>query len=109
MLKSMQALPQPIKISPESDTQMRLNWNTGENFTLPYMELRFQCPCAGCVDEHTGVRILKRDQVALDIRATGAQPIGRYAIAIQWSDGHSSGIYHFDRLYTLCKEQGNRA
>ena len=28
--------------------------------------------------------------------------VGRYAISIQWSDGHNTGIYAFDRLRKLC-------
>jgi DUF971 family protein len=29
------------------------------------------------------------------------QPVGRYAIQIEWSDGHASGVYPFQRLREL--------
>jgi DUF971 family protein len=28
--------------------------------------------------------------------------VGRYAVNIQWSDGHDSGIYSYDTLRALC-------
>jgi len=31
-----------------------------------------------------------------------AELVGRYALQIYWSDGHSSGIYTFDYLRNLC-------
>lgn len=70
---------------------------------MPYTELRFQCPCAACVDEHTGQRIIRRENVRPDVRVTGVQLIGRYAVQISFSDGHGSGIYPYDKLYPLCK------
>ncbi len=36
---------------------------------------------------------LKMDQV---------EPVGNYAVRIVWSDGHSSGIYSFEHLRSVC-------
>ncbi len=33
------------------------------------------------------------------------EPVGRYGIHIEWSDGHRTGMYHFDRLYELAKSE----
>lgn len=108
-------LPHPSKIERHSDTEMLLSWKSPgsgapleESYALPYFELRFQCPCASCVDEHTGKRVLKREQVAPDVRPLGVSLVGRYAVQISWSDGHSSGIYPFDKLYPLCKAAGKK-
>jgi DUF971 family protein len=30
-------------------------------------------------------------------------PVGRYALAFEFSDGHQTGIYHFDLLRQLCE------
>lgn len=96
----------PRRLEPHSPTQMLIEWNNGESYALPYAEIRFACPCAVCVDEHTGKRILRREQVAPDVRAVGIQVVGRYAIQVSWSDGHSTGMYHFDRLWELCRSTG---
>jgi len=87
---------------------MRVRWNDGTAYLVPFVELRFQCPCANCVDEHSGVRILRRDQVAADVRPTDVQLVGRYAIRMQWSDGHSTGIYHYDTLFHICAKLGQK-
>ncbi len=98
----------PSRIQGHSPREMEISWSTGESFAVPYSELRFECPCAGCVDEHSGVRTLRRESIAQDIKAKGAEPIGRYALLIRWSDGHDTGMYHFDRLHEICEKQGRR-
>jgi DUF971 family protein len=104
----MEAPKTPTRIEPQGPSDMLVAWNTGESYAVPYVELRFVCPCASCVDEHTGKRILQRDQVKPDVRPLGVQLVGRYAINVAWSDGHSTGMYHFDLLFKVCEKQGRR-
>jgi DUF971 family protein len=98
----------PSKIEPFSPTEMFIEWNQKERFSVPYVEIRYYCPCAGCVDEHTGERTIEHSSINPDIRPTNAQLVGRYAIQIDWSDGHSTGMYHYDRLRELCEKQGKK-
>ena len=91
----------PTRIEKQSPSEMRIEWSTGERHIIPFAELRFQCPCAACVDENTGVRTLKRENVRPDVRPTGVQTVGRYAVQISWSDGHATGIYHYDTLFAV--------
>ena len=98
----------PTTLQPYNPTEMLLGWNEGERFTLPYTELRYLCPCAHCVDEHTGKRVLKRESIAKDIRVVGVEPVGRYAVQLNWSDGHKTGIYAYDRLWDTCTQIGKR-
>jgi DUF971 family protein len=100
--------PTPVRVEPRSATELLLGWSNGETFAVPYFELRFLCPCASCVDEHTGKRTLKREQVAADVRPLGVNPVGRYALQITWSDRHSTGMYPFDHLYAISVEKGMR-
>jgi DUF971 family protein len=96
----------PTQLQPLSPIELFVAWQNGEKYSVPYTELRFQCPCAGCVDEHTGIRTIRREQVRADIRPTGMQLVGRYAVQVSWIDGHSTGMYHFERLYEICKQFG---
>lgn len=98
----------PKRIDKFSATELLLAWNNEETYSVPFGELRFACPCAACVDEHTGERVIQRAQIPADIRPTGVQLIGRYAVQLAWSDGHSTGMYHFDRLFELCQKVGQR-
>jgi DUF971 family protein len=96
----------PVQIDRYSEREMLLKFNTGEAFAVPFFEIRFVCPCASCVDENTGKRILKREDVAQDVRPTGVSLVGRYAVQIQWSDLHSTGMYAFDQLWLIAKNTG---
>ena len=58
----------PQDIAPNHDaTRLRIVWKDGEFSEYAPRELRIWCPCAGCVDEMTGERILNPDMVAEDI------------------------------------------
>ena len=100
--------PVPKRIEPFSPHELFLSWSDHSEYSLPYAELRYQCPCASCVDEHTGQRIVDRASINPDVRPTGVQPVGRYALQFNWSDGHATGMYHYDRLFELCQAQGRK-
>jgi DUF971 family protein len=36
------------------------------------------------------------------VRAKGIELVGQYAMSIEWSDGHSTGIYNFRDLRARC-------
>lgn len=94
--------------APGTTTELLLEWKTGERFAVPYIELRYYCPCAGCVDEHTGERTIEKTSISPEIRPVGVQLIGRYAVQISWSDRHDTGMYHFDRLYEISQKLGRK-
>lgn len=81
---------------------MKIRWQDGHESVYPARELRLACPCAGCVDEVTGKLRLIASSVPQNVHPLKIDLVGRYAISIQWSDGHNTGIYAFDRLRVLC-------
>lgn len=90
---------EPVDIGPTDDgSRLRISWKDGRISEYRPRELRLLCPCAGCVDEMTGVRTLRPDMVAEDVYPTAIHYVGRYALQFVWSDGHSTGIYTFDYL-----------
>lgn len=94
-------MPVPTNIQKKSDTEMSIVWSTGETTAVPFVELRFGCRCAECVDEWTRRRRITREQIRPDVRPTLVEAVGRYAIKIDWSDGHKTGIYTYDLLYEI--------
>lgn len=102
----MATLVFPTAVDPASDTELKLAWSDGRAFTVPYTELRFMCPCAGCVDEHSGQRTIRREQVDPAVKPRNVRLIGRYALQFDWSDRHETGMYGFDRLRELCEKAG---
>ncbi len=93
----------PTKVEPGEATTMRIDWSGHHQSVFTHRALRAACPCAGCVDEMSGQRILKVDQVPLMIRPVEINQVGRYALQIRWSDGHSTGLYAYRYLRTLCE------
>jgi len=92
----------PVEIRRSDDHTIHILWADGHRSVFPTKMLRERCPCAGCVHELTGERLLDPRTVRADIRAEEIQLVGRYAIRIRWSDGHGTGIYTFERLREWC-------
>ena len=94
---------QPKKVFRTNDGRLGFEWNDGTRGACSIRELRLACPCALCVDEHTGEKLLYYCTVPSDIALVKVQSIGRYAAGLSFSDGHNSGIYPYDKLYNLTK------
>jgi DUF971 family protein len=100
---------EPDEIAPTEDgARLRILWKDGAVFEYVPRELRLLCPCAGCVDEMTGVRTLRDDMVDQDVYPTAIHYVGRYALQFVWSDGHSTGIYTYEYMRDV-GEAGERA
>lgn len=95
------ASSQPTEIKKETDG-LRITWGDGHQGLYPHRYLRVNCQCAACVDEWSRKVMVKVDEVPTDIMPTDIRPVGRYAIHMTWSDGHSTGIYAFGLLRRLC-------
>ncbi len=88
--------PEAIDVTAEG--AIRILWSGGPEATIPAAVLRDRCPCAQCVEEGTGRKLLDAATIPADIRPLGMSMVGNYAVKIDWSDGHSSGIYTWRAL-----------
>ena len=93
----------PTAIGQAGPRALRIAWADGHESLYDVRRLRLACGCAACVDEWTGENRLDDAAVPADVRPLHVQPVGRYAIQIDWSDGHATGIYPFRRLRELCE------
>lgn len=92
----------PDEIGPTEDgLRLAIRWQDGVRHEYGPRELRLLCPCAGCVEEMTGRRILVPEMVPEDVHPTAIHYVGRYALQFIWSDGHSTGIYPYEYLRRL--------
>jgi ATP-binding protein involved in chromosome partitioning len=97
------ALGEPRDLRVGAQGEMMLTWpDNHQSLYTPY-HLRVNCGCAACVHEDTGQRMMDPKNVPLDIRFERANPVGRYGLALAFSDGHSTGIYTFENLRALCE------
>lgn len=91
----------PEAIDVGSGGEIVIHWLRGGAVTIPAVRLRDACPCAHCVEEGTGRKLLDPASIPEGIRPLQITPVGNYAIQIHWSDGHSTGIYSWETLRQL--------
>lgn len=96
----------PKRIEPANDYEALIEWSDGKKFLVPYRELRFLCPCASCVNEITGKRMISKETIDPNVKPKQIGLVGRYGIKVTWSDRHSTGMYHFDSLHNICESSG---
>jgi DUF971 family protein len=77
-------------------------WHDGHESEYGAGYLRFVCPCAGCRGHAPGEVVPPAWEQVKDVRIEDAVPVGGYALQFSFSDGHSSGLYAFDRLRDTC-------
>ncbi len=93
-----QPVEPPEAIDVGEKGEVRILWPDAPAVTIPAARLRDLCPCASCVEEGTGRKLLDPATIPADIRPLAVLPVGSYAVQIRWSDGHSTGIYSWDTL-----------
>ena len=85
------------------DEGLLIVWDaSGHEAFFPARALRLLCPCAECVEEMSGRALLLPDSVPADIRPLSVGLVGSYGLKVNWSDGHSTGIYTFEKLLAWC-------
>lgn len=97
----MTARPSPKNVDLVSPAELQIAWKDGKTHRLEARALRLACPCAGCVDEGSGVRTLDPASVPPSVTILQIQPVGRYAVAPTFSDTHGTGIFPWDYLHHL--------
>jgi DUF971 family protein len=100
--------PEHIAISKSKGIQ--IDWKDKHHSDYGLNYLRDRCPCATCTGAHgtpprqpTG----NGDEGPFPmfkprLKMLGVEPVGNYAIRINWSDGHSTGIYSYEHLRRIC-------
>lgn len=100
--------PQKIKVEKGF---LHLTWENGSEEKLMLKYLRDECPCAGCKGETILLKSYRPAQLPVfhpDLyKIRSIKTVGEYAIQISWKDGHETGIYSWEYLKTLLKDQNN--
>ena len=92
----------PSRVKRVTGFQTDIVWNDGHVSSYPSWYLRENCPCATCVEEFTGRRMILQGSIPSSLERVDVGPVGNYALHFAWSDGHSTGIYTFDFLRRIC-------
>jgi DUF971 family protein len=109
--------PAEIKVQVSTGAGLDIVWSDAHVSHYDFAYLRECCPCAMCNDE-------RAKKAEFDAHAAPAAPaiaapsvlpmfkpkakarsahaVGNYALQIDFTDGHSTGIYSYDYLRTIC-------
>lgn len=93
-------MQEPLSIDRQLES-LSLTWPDGMQKTISAHQLRLSCACALCIDEITGSPLLNPDRIPGDISLEALHRVGRYGVKIDFSDGHNTGIFTFEKLKHL--------
>lgn len=111
--------PKSVKVHLTTGEGVTIEWKDGHASKYAFPFLRDACPCALCDEERTKsgrepgeptepepnqLQIYKAR-----VKAASAEPVGKYAIRFNWSDGHQLGIYSWQWLRQICPCEECRA
>ena len=103
--------PAAIKVHVSTGAGVDIHWADGHTSHYEFAYLRESCPCAMCDEERR-----KKENMGPSATpaasplpmfkpkptARAAKPMGNYALQIDFSDGHATGIYSYEYLRTIC-------
>tara|TARA_B100000686_G_C15871420_1_gene516606 strand:+ start:207 stop:524 length:318 start_codon:yes stop_codon:yes gene_type:complete len=93
----------PKSIRQLDETTLGISWSDGHESNYSVKNLRESCPCAHCIDEWSGKKLIAPGTITEAIRPRNLKAVGLYAIQFDWSDGHDTGLYTHELLRQLCE------
>lgn len=90
--------PTDIKLHQKSRI-LEVTFEDGKRFELPCEYLRCFSPSAEVRGHAPGQETLQVGKEKVNIK--GIEPVGNYAVVLQFDDGHDTGIYSWQTLYDL--------
>jgi len=105
----------PVRLDKTANACLEIEWDDGAVHQIRFLHLRRACPCATCLEkamakpkQPTGMLPVLSAAQAQPLDIISMRPAGNYAYHIQFSDGHSSGIFTLDMLRQIGEESLKR-
>ncbi len=96
--------PRPTEINLHQKSRvLEIAFDDGSRFRLPCEYLRVYSPSAEVRGHGPGEEVLQVGKENVNIQQI--EPVGSYAVALHFDDGHNTGIYSWDTLYKLGAHQ----
>lgn len=89
-------IPTELKLHRKSGV-LAVTFNDGKAFRFPCEFLRVYSPSAEVRGHEPEQAVLQTGKKNVTI--THIEPVGRYAVRLDFSDGHNTGLYSWDLLY----------
>ena len=96
--------PRPTEIKLHQASKiLEVTFDDGKHFRLPCEYLRVFSPSAEVRGHGPGQEVLQVGKREVGIAAV--EPVGVYAVKLDFTDGHDTGIFSWDYLYELGQKQ----
>jgi DUF971 family protein len=82
---------------------LEVSFDDGSRFELPFEYLRVHSPSAEVKGHGPGQEVLVTGRSQVGIRAV--EPVGQYAVKLVFDDGHDTGLYTWQYLHELGRDQ----
>ena len=101
---SAQSSPVPLSFKVRKLSRVvEVEFDDGVMYALPFELMRVYSPSAEVRGHGPGQEVLPTGK--RDVEINGIEPVGNYGVKPLFSDGHASGIYTWDYLYQLGRDQ----
>ena len=94
--------PTAIRLRKQSRV-LELEYAEGQTFALSWEFLRVHSPSAEVRGHHPSQAVLQTGKK--NVAVIELKPVGHYALQIVFDDGHDTGLFAWEFLYTLCQQQ----
>ncbi len=102
----------PIRLDKRANRTLVIEWSDGVSQELSFRQMRNACPCATCGEKKKGQAEAEQARSVTELPVLSAaetqpleivsmKPVGNYGYNIQFTDGHSTGIYTFEMLRSI--------
>jgi len=102
MTQTKTPIPTELAVRQKSRV-LDMTFDDGATFSLPFEYLRVYSPSAEVRGHGAGQEVLQLGK--RDVGISALAPVGNYAVQPTFTDGHDTGLYTFEYLYKLGREQ----
>ena len=96
--------PRPVEIKLHQKSRvLEVSFDDGKRYQLACEYLRVYSPSAEVRGHGPGQEVLQEGKK--DVGIAAIEPVGNYAVKLVFSDGHDTGLYSWDYLYSLGENQ----
>ena len=90
--------PVELRVNPAKDL-LTVAFDDGKHYALSAHHLRVESPSAEVRGHGAGPKTIVKGKE--NVKISGLEPVGNYAVRIIFDDGHDSGLYSWDYLSEL--------
>jgi DUF971 family protein len=96
--------PRPLEITLRTESRvLAVRFDDGTHYELPFEYLRVFSQSAEVLGHGGGEGILQVGK--RDVRIARVEPVGNYALRLFFDDGHDTGLYSWNLLYSLGRDR----